>query len=82
MEERKIKERRFFRFRVESSSFKIIFLDIGAFSCKQAHLLTFLGLRALGECAQKINYWKIPRPKKSPDKGVFIMYKGEILKFS
>ena len=80
MEKRKIRERRFFRFRIESISLKIIFLDIGAFSFKQAHLLTLLGLRTLGECAQKINYWKISRPKESPNKGAFIMYEGEILR--
>jgi len=80
MEESKARTRHFFRFRVENSSFKIFFLDVGAFSFKQAHLLTILGLRTINERAQRINHWTIPRPEGAPQKGAFIMHKGELLK--
>ncbi len=74
------KRLQFFKFRFERSDKKVFFLDVGAFSTKQARLLAYLGLRAINERGKTINFWKSPRPEEAP-KRAFVMYEGKILKF-
>jgi len=72
------KKLRFFKFRFERSD-GVVFLNVGAFSAKQARLLACLGLRAINERGKIVNYWKIPRPEEAP-KRTFVMHEGKIIK--
>ena len=74
-----VKKLQFFKFRFERSDKKVIFLDVGAFSVKQARLLAYLGLLALNERGKIVNYWKTPPPEGAL-KRAFVMHEGKIIK--
>lgn len=79
----KKRQRKFFRFRIIDilDHSDKIYLDIGAYSIKQAKFLAHKGIKTLDKRSWRINnYWKIQKPINSPEKS-FIMKDGEVLSF-
>lgn len=75
------KSRIYLRFRFADIKGEVVFLDIGAYSLKQAHFLFNKAVKVL-----KVpfligkDWWRIKKPEAAPKEGSFVMRSGEMLK--